>query len=73
MGLYEIAKIAVGAMIFLLGAFMFFFPKLCLKKQEREIEYAQKDMRKRGGILMIVSVVLAVVLLAAPFIAGLMA
>ncbi len=72
MGLYEIAKIAVGAMIFLLGAFMFFFPKLCLKKQEREIEYAQKDMRKRGGILMIVSVVLAVVLLAAPFIAGLM-
>ncbi len=51
---------------------MFFFPKLCLKKQEREIEYAQKDMRKRGGILMIVSVVLAVVLLAAPFIAGLM-
>lgn len=73
MGLYEIAKIVVGAMIFLLGAFMFFFPKLCLKKQEREIEYAQKDMRKRGGILMIVSVVLAVVLLAAPFIAGLMA
>ncbi len=72
MGLYEIAKIAVGVMIFLLGAFMFFFPKLCLKKQEREIEYAQKDMRKRGGILMIVSVVLAVVLLAAPFIAGLM-
>ena len=72
MGLYEIAKIAVGVMIFLLGAFMFFFPKLCLKKQEREIEYAQKDMRKRGVILMIVSVVVAVVMFAAPFIAGLM-
>lgn len=72
MGLYEIAKIAVGVMIFLLGAFMFFFPKLCLKKQEREIKYAQKDMRKRGSILMIVSVALAVVELAAPFIAGLM-
>lgn len=73
MGLYEIAKIAVGVMIFLLGAFMFFFPKLCLKKQEREIEYAQKDMRKRGGILMIVSVVVSIVMLAAPFIVGLMA
>ncbi|MBO5325178.1 MAG: hypothetical protein J6A80_03000 [Lachnospiraceae bacterium] len=73
MGLYEIAKIAVGVMIFLLGAFMFFFPKLCLKKQEREIEYAQKDMRKRGGILMIVIVVVSIVMLAAPFIAGLMA
>lgn len=73
MGLYEIAKIAVGVMIFLLGAFMFFFPKLCLKKQEREIEYAQKDMRKRGGILMLVSVVFSIVMLAAPFIAGLMA
>ncbi|MBQ3037527.1 MAG: hypothetical protein IJD31_11460 [Lachnospiraceae bacterium] len=72
MGLYEIAKIAVGVMIFLLGAFMFFFPKLCLKKQEREIEYAQKDMRKRGGFLMIVSVVVSIVMLAAPFIAGLM-
>ncbi|MBQ7766662.1 MAG: hypothetical protein IJ397_07465 [Lachnospiraceae bacterium] len=72
MGLYEIAKIGVGAMIFLLGAFMFFFPKLCLKEKEREIEYAQKDMRKRGGILMIVSVVVSIVMLAAPFIAGLM-
>lgn len=72
MGLYEIAKIAVGVMIFLLGAFMFFFPKLCLKKQEREIEYAQKDMRKRGGILMIVSIVVSIVMLTAPFIAGLM-
>ena len=72
MGLYEIAKIAVGVMIFLLGAFMFFFPKLCLKKQERGIEYAQKDMRKRGGFLMIVSVVVSIVMLAAPFIAGLM-
>lgn len=71
MGLYEIAKIAVGVMIFLLGVFMFFFPKLCLKKQEREIEYAQKDMRKRGGILMIVSVVFAIVILTLPFITGL--
>lgn len=73
MSLYEIAKMGVGVMIFLLGAFMCFFPKLCLKKQEREIEYAQKDMRKRGVILMIVSVVVAVVMFVAPFIAGLVA
>ena len=44
-----------------------------MKKSEREIEYAVKDTKKRGIVLMIVGVVFAVVLLALPFVSGLMA
>lgn len=73
MGLYEIAKLAVGVVIFIIGALMFFAPKVCMKKSEREIEYAVKDTRKRGIVLMVIGVLLAVVLLALPFVAGLMA
>ncbi len=73
MGLYEIAKLSIGAVIFIIGALMFFAPKLCMKKSEREIEYAVKDTKKRGIVLMIVGVVFAVVLLALPFVSGLMA
>ena len=47
----------------LLGAFMLIFPKLCVKKSEREVEYAIKDMRKRGIILIICGVVMEVVFL----------
>ncbi len=72
MGLYEIAKLSVGVVIFIIGALMFFAPKFCMKKSEREIEYAIKDTKKRGVALMIVGVVLAIVLLAVPFISGLM-
>lgn len=73
MGLYEIAKIAVGVIIFISGALMFFAPKVCMKKNEREIEYAVKDTKKRGIVLMVIGALLAVVLLALPFVAGLMA
>jgi uncharacterized protein YjeT (DUF2065 family) len=73
MGLYEIAKIAVGVVIFIIGALMFFAPKVCMKKSEREIEYAVKDTKKRGVVLMVIGALLAVVLLALPFITGLMA
>ncbi len=58
--------------IILLGAFMLIFPKLCLKKSEREVEYAIKDMRKRGLILVIVGVVVEVILLIVPYITGTM-
>ena len=72
MGLYEIAKLSVGVVIFIIGALMFFAPKLCMKKHERELEYAVKDTRKRGIVLMVLGVVFAAVLLALPFVAGLM-
>jgi len=54
----------------LLGAFMLIFPKLCLKKSEREVEYAIKDMRKRGIIIIVIGVVMEVIFLVAPLIAG---
>ena len=49
---------------------MLIFPKLCLKKSEREVEYAIKDMRKRGIIIIVIGVVMEVIFLVAPLIAG---
>lgn len=72
MSLYDIAKFALGALIFLLGVFMFFFPKLCTKKQEREIEYAVKGVKKNGIIMMIIGVVFEILLFVAPIVAGTM-
>ncbi|MBO5342319.1 MAG: hypothetical protein J6A73_06535 [Lachnospiraceae bacterium] len=68
MGLYDIAKIMIGVVIFLVGVFMCALPKLCLKKSEREIEYAVKDVRKRGVLLIVVGVLVSIAMLVIPFI-----
>lgn len=72
MSLYDIAQYALGAISFIFGLLMFLLPKFFMKKKEREIEYAVKDVKKTGVILMIVGVVLEIVLIVAPIVAGTM-
>ena len=58
--MYEIAKIVLAALIFGLGAFMFFCPKLAVKKEQRDDPEAIARA-KRGGILeMVVGVIFAI-------------
>lgn len=60
--MYDVVKIMLGVIILLLGAFMFFCPKLVMKENEREIEHAVRDTKKRGILLMVVGIILAVVM-----------
>ena len=60
--MYDVVKIMLGVIILLLGALMFFCPKLVMKENEREIEHAVRDTKKRGILLMVVGIILAVVM-----------
>lgn len=60
--MYDVVKIMLGVIILLLGALMFFCPKLVMKENEREIEHAVRDTKKRGILLMVVGLILAVVM-----------
>lgn len=66
--MYDIAKIMLGVIVFVLGAFMCFCPKLMMKEKEREIEHAVRETKKRGILLMVVGIVLAVVMAVLSFV-----
>lgn len=58
--MYEIAKIVLAALIFGLGAFMFFCPKLATKKELREDPEAISKTRRSGIMEMIIGIIFAV-------------
>lgn len=72
MSLYDIAKYSLGVLSLIAGVLMFFLPKLFMKKKEREIEHAVKDVKKTGVILMIAGVALEIILIVSPIVAGTM-
>lgn len=63
MGDYDIVQIILAVMIFCMGLFMFFCPKLTIKKELREDPAALAKMRKGGIFEMILGILLLVLFL----------